>query len=203
MWRGRTVQPDDVTAVVVVGLGNPGDQYAGSRHNIGQEAVEFLARESHVALQDVRKLKAKVATVRRDGRQWILVVPTTFMNRSGDAVQAVARVYNVPAANILVCHDDLDVELGQVRVKQGGGHAGHNGLRDIDRALGTAEYCRVRLGIGRPPGRMDPSKFVLGRFRADERPIVDAVVAGTFDVLDALVRDGVDATQNRFHGRTL
>jgi len=202
MWRGRAVKADG-DAVLAVGLGNPGPQYAGTRHNIGQDVVEAFVADAGGSWQDNRKLKAKVATVRRDGRLWVLVVPNTFMNRSGEAVQAVAAFYKVPVARIMVCHDDLDVELGQLRVKHGGGHAGHNGLKDIDRALGTSEYLRVRVGIGRPPGRMDASKFVLARFSPQERPTVDSVLHGACEALEALVTEGVDITQNRFHGRVL
>lgn len=203
MWRGRTTKPDDTRAVVLVGLGNPGEQYAATRHNIGQDFVDGFAAACGAPLQEARKLKARVATVRRDDRLWVFAVPTTFMNRSGDAVQAVAAFYKASPAHIIVCHDDLDVPLGQLRVKRGGGHAGHNGLRDIDRALSTPEYVRLRLGIGRPPGRMEASKFVLARFASDERPIVDAVLHGAADAVESVVRDGVDETQNRFHGRKL
>lgn len=203
MWRGRANKTDDASTIVVIGLGNPGEQYANTRHNIGQDLVAQFAREVGAPLQANRKLKAGVSSTRRDGALWVFAVPTTFMNRSGDAVQAVAGFYKAQPENIIVCHDDLDVPFGELRVKRGGGHAGHNGLRDIDRALATPEYLRIRLGIGRPPGRMEASKFVLARFRADERPIVDAVLAGACDAIDSVVRDGVEETQNRFHGRPL
>lgn len=203
MWRGRASKTDDANTIVVIGLGNPGGQYSETRHNIGQDLVERFAIEADAPLQDARKLKARVSSTRRDGKLWVFAVPTTFMNRSGDAVQAVTAFYKATPQNLIVCHDDLDVPLGQLRVKRGGGHAGHNGLRDIDRALATPEYLRVRLGIGRPPGRMEASKFVLARFSADERPIVDAVYAGAIDAIDSVVRDGVEETQNRFHGRSL
>lgn len=202
MWPGRMKRADD-NVVVVVGLGNPGTEYRGTRHNVGQEIVERVAQEAGVSFQDQRKLKAKVATIRRNDRRWLLVIPVTFMNRSGAAVQAVSAYYNATPAQIVVCHDDLDVPVGEIRLKQGGGHAGHNGLRDIDRALGTAEYLRLRIGIGRPPGRMDAAKFVLARFRSEERLIVDGVVAGAIDLLDTLFDEGLDVAQNRFHGRAL
>jgi PTH1 family peptidyl-tRNA hydrolase len=202
MWRSRAAQsPSD--SIVVVGLGNPGPQYVGTRHNIGQDVVETFAADAAVSWQDTRKLKAQIATVKRDGRLWVLVIPTTFMNRSGEAVQAAAAFYKTSVDNIIVCHDDLDVELGQLRVKRGGSPAGHNGLKDIDRALGTSEYLRVRIGIGRPPGRMDASKFVLARFSAAERPVADSAVRGACEAIVSLSQDGVDATQNRFHGRVL
>lgn len=201
MWRGRAVKSDS-NAVVVAGLGNPGSQYAGTRHNIGQDVVEAFVDEHGGSWQDMRKFKARVATLRVDGRPWVFVIPMTFMNLSGTAVQAVAAFYKAQSEHLIVCHDDLDVELGQLRVKRGGGHAGHNGLKDIDRALGTSEYLRLRIGIGRPPGRMDPSKFVLARFTAQERDLVDAAVTRALDALVALIADGLDATQNRFHTRS-
>lgn len=200
MWRGRA-EKSDSNVVVVAGLGNPGSQYAGTRHNIGQDVVEAFAADHGGTWQDMRKFKARVATVRLNQQLWVLLIPTTFMNLSGAAVQAVAAFYKAQPENIIVCHDDLDVEPGQLRVKRGGGNAGHNGLKDIDRALGTNEYLRIRIGIGRPPGRMDPSKFVLTRFGAQERDVVDGAVRRALEALVALTTDGLDATQNRFHSR--
>lgn len=200
MWRGRT-EKSDSNVVVVAGLGNPGPQYADTRHNIGQDVVEAFVADHGGTWQDMRKFKARVATVRLNQQLWVLLIPNTFMNLSGAAVQAVAAFYKAQPENIIVCHDDLDVEPGQLRVKRGGGHAGHNGLKDIDRALGTSEYLRVRIGIGRPPGRMDPSKFVLTRFSAQERDVLDGAVVRALAALVALTTDGLDATQNRFHGR--
>lgn len=200
MWRGRAVQSDG-NEIIVAGLGNPGAQYAGTRHNIGQDVVDAFAAKHGANWQDMRKFRARVATFRLAGQRWVLAVPNTFMNVSGVAVQAVAAFYKVQPQQLIVCHDDLDVDLGQLRVKRGGGHGGHNGLKDIDRAFGTSEYLRLRIGIGRPPLRMDPSKFVLARFGSQERDVVDGAMARSLEALVALTTDGLDATQNRFHSR--
>ncbi len=186
---------------LVVGLGNPGEQYAGTRHNIGAAAVHLLADAAGTQLRRNKRVRCEVAEVTLEGERLVLAVPTSYMNRSGDPVQAVAAWYRIPPARLIVCHDDLDVEPGDLRVKRGGGNAGHRGLRDIDRALGTTDYLRVRIGVGRPPGRMAPKDFVLRRFAPAER---DAMIEALQDVAEAvvgLVADGLEKTQNRFHAK--
>ena len=153
--------------IMIVGLGNPGPEYARTRHNVGFMAVEYLAgndatwKNEHDALTYHANI---------DGRRVIFVRPTTFMNLSGNAVGALARFYKIPTENIIVIHDDMDIKLGDVREKIGGGSAGHNGIKSIDAAVG-AEYKRVRIGIGHPRDfdlKIDPSDWVLGRFSDDE-----------------------------------
>ena len=153
--------------IMIVGLGNPGPEYARTRHNVGFMAVEYLAG-SDATWKNEHDALTYHANV--DGRRVIFVRPTTFMNLSGNAVGALARFYKIPTENIIVIHDDMDIKLGDVREKIGGGSAGHNGIKSIDAAVG-AEYKRVRIGIGHPRDfdlKIDPSDWVLGRFSDDE-----------------------------------
>lgn len=186
---------------LVAGLGNPGKEYAATRHNVGADAVRVLARRAHVEPARNKRVRCEVAEVRTAGASLVLAVPTTYMNRSGDPVQAAAAWFKVPVERTIVIHDDLDLPVGTLRVKRGGGNAGHKGLGDIDRALGTREYLRVRLGIGRPPGRMPSRDYVLRRFQPAERETIDVVLEEAADAVLGLVHDGLEATQNRYHGR--
>lgn len=186
---------------LVVGLGNPEDEYGGTRHNAGAEAVRRWAAAEHTSLSRNKKVRGEAADVRSGGRRLALFVPGTYMNLSGGPVQAASRWWSVPPERIVVVHDEIDVELGQVRLKRGGGPGGHNGLRDVDRALGTRDYLRVRIGVGRPPGRMDASAYVLRRFSAAEREQVDVTIAEVPDIVASLVAEGLEPTQNRYHRR--
>lgn len=153
--------------IMIVGLGNPGSEYARTRHNVGFMAVEYLAGNDATWKNEHDALTCHANI---DGRRVIFVRPTTFMNLSGNAVGALARFYKIPTENIIVIHDDMDIKLGDVREKIGGGSAGHNGIKSIDAAVG-AEYKRVRIGIGHPRDfdlKIDPSDWVLGRFSDDE-----------------------------------
>lgn len=186
---------------LVVGLGNPQATYGGTRHNIGANTVRALAERLVVPLKP-HKAQALVAETfdRPGGTPLTLAVPYGYMNNSGGPVQQVAAFYSVPPERLVVVHDDLDLELGVVRLKRGGGTAGHNGLKDIANRLGTRDFLRVRLGIDRPPGRMDPADYVLSRFSAGERAdVVDVMVQEAGDALLALVAEGLEAAQNRFH----
>lgn len=196
----RDPVPDD-DRWLVVGLGNPEGEYGGTRHNVGADAVRALAAREHVEPSRNKRVRCEIAQVTAAGVRFVLAVPTSYMNRSGDPVQAAAAWFKVPPERVIVCHDDLDVAVGGLRVKRGGGHAGHNGLKDVDRALGTREYLRVRLGVGRPPGRMPAKDFVLRRFSPAERETVDVVLAEAADAVVSLATDGLEPTQNRYHGR--
>lgn len=184
---------------LVVGLGNPEADYGGTRHNVGADAVRGLARREHVGLAKNRRTRAEVAEIRQDGQRIVLSVPATYMNRSGDPVQRTAGWFKIPAERIIVCHDDLDVPVGAIKVKRGGGNAGHNGLKDVDRALGTRDYLRIRIGIGRPPGRMPGRDYVLRRFSSADRERIDGALVMAADAVGSLVADGLEPTQNRFH----
>ncbi len=184
---------------LVVGLGNPGEKYALTRHNVGADAVRTLVAREHASLSVNKRIRCELAELTVTGTRIAAVVPTSYMNRSGEPTQAAAAWFKIPPEQVVVCHDDLDVEVGSLKVKRGGGHAGHNGLRDIDRALGTREYLRVRIGIGRPPGRMPAKDFVLRRFQPAERDIIAVTLEEAADAVISLATDGLEPTQNRFH----
>lgn len=186
---------------LVVGLGNPGSEYAGTRHNVGADAVRALAEREHAELSRNKRVRCEVAQASVDGVRLVLAVPGSYMNRSGDPVQAAAAWFKVPPERIVVCHDDLDIPVGGLRLKRGGSHAGHRGLKDIDRALGTPDYLRVRIGIGRPPGRMPARDYVLKRFGAAEREEVDVALAEVGDAIVQVATEGLEPAQNRYHRR--
>ena len=184
---------------LVVGLGNPGPDYTETRHNVGVRVVEILASRAGGGRFTKHKTNADVLEGRLAGRRAVLAVPRTYMNVSGGPVAGLLRYYGVSPADLVVVHDDLDLGFGVVRLKQGGGEGGHNGLRSISTSIGTKDYLRVRVGIGRPPGRQDPADFVLKRFSGAERKELDFVVDLAADAAEALLLDGLEPAQNRFH----
>jgi PTH1 family peptidyl-tRNA hydrolase len=184
---------------LVVGLGNPGPEYAETRHNIGVRVVEVLAARAGGGRFSKHKSNADVLEGRLAGRRAVLAVPRTYMNVSGGPVAGLLRYYGVAPADLVVVHDDLDLGFGVVRLKLGGGEGGHNGLRSISASIGTKDYLRVRFGIGRPPGRQDPADFVLKRFSGAERKELDFAVDLAADASEALLREGLEPAQNRFH----
>ncbi len=183
---------------LVVGLGNPGPGYAGNRHNVGFMVVDELARRVDGRFK-VHKAGADVLELRLAGRRAVLARPRSFMNISGRAVGATARFFKVPPTDVVVVHDDLDLEYGVLKLKRGGGEGGHNGLRSISATLGSRDYLRVRFGIGRPPGRMDPADFVLHNFSAEQRRELGLLVDRSADAVEQLLAKGLTATQNLFH----
>jgi PTH1 family peptidyl-tRNA hydrolase len=187
---------------LVVGLGNPGREYAGNRHNVGFMVAELLASRVGAKFGRHKRAVAEVGEGRLGfgGPKLILVKPLTYMNLSGAPVAALAQFFKVPVENVVAVHDELDVPYGQVRVKRGGGEGGHNGLRSMSKSLGTKEYARVRFGIGRPPGRQDPADFVLSDFSGVERKELDFLVDRAADVVEAVVLEGVEWAQNKYHG---
>jgi PTH1 family peptidyl-tRNA hydrolase len=184
---------------LVVGLGNPGPEYAETRHNVGVRVVELLAARAGGGRFSKHKANADVLEGRLAGRRAVLAVPRTFMNVSGGPVAGLLRYYGVAPTDLVVVHDDLDLGFGVVRLKQGGGEGGHNGLRSISASIGTKDYLRVRFGIGRPPGRQDPADFVLKRFSGAERKELEFAVDLATDAAEALLRDGLEPAQNRYH----
>lgn len=188
----------DVT--LIVGLGNPGPTYAGNRHNIGAMVLDVLADRIGERFR-AHKARAEVAEGRASigGPRLILAKPGSYMNLSGGPVAALLRFYHLAAEAVIVVHDELDIPFGSVRVKQGGGEGGHNGLKSISAAIGSKNYLRVRCGIGRPPGRMDPADFVLRDFSSAERADLGIVLGEAADAAVMLVTDGLTATQNRIH----
>lgn len=201
-WFRRRGREDPEVAQhtwLVVGLGNPGAQYAGNRHNVGQMVLDELAGRLGTAFKS-HKTPSRVAEgfLRPGGPKLVLAKPNSYMNTSGGPVSALAKFYDVPAERLIVVHDELDLPFDTVRLKQGGGHGGHNGLRDISKALG-ADYLRVRVGIGRPPGRQDPADFVLKDFSGTERQSLPNLLADAADAVEAIADDGLLAAQQRFH----
>ena len=188
-----------VDRALVVGLGNPGPEYAESRHNVGVRVVELLAARAGGGKFSKHRTNADVLEGRLAGRSAVLAVPRTYMNVSGGPVAGLLRYYGVAPADLVVVHDDLDLGFGVVRLKRGGGEGGHNGLRSISASIGTKHYLRVRFGIGRPPGRQDPADFVLKRFSGAERKELDFAVDLAADAVEALLTDGLEPAQNRFH----
>ena len=183
---------------LVVGLGNPGPGYAGNRHNVGFMVVDELARRVGGRFT-AHKAGADVLETRLAGRRVVLARPRSFMNVSGPAVAGTARYFKIPPTDVVIVHDDLDLDHGVVRLKRGGGEGGHNGLRSISACLGTRDYLRVRFGIGRPPGRMDPADFVLRDFSAVQRRDLDLQVDRCADAVEQLLAQGLSATQNQLH----
>jgi PTH1 family peptidyl-tRNA hydrolase len=187
---------DDRT--LVVGLGNPGPKYAGTRHNAGFLVVDLLAERIGGRFK-AHKGRADVIEGRLAGQPVVLMKPKSYMNESGGPVVSIARFYKVPIERITVVHDDLDLPYGTLRLKVGGGDGGHNGLRSMTSALGSREYARVRFGIGRPPGRQDPADFVLREFAAAERKDLGFHVDRAADAVELLLNAGLEAAQNQFH----
>jgi peptidyl-tRNA hydrolase len=187
---------------LVVGLGNPGPEYAGNRHNAGFMVLDELAARVGGRFK-AHRAHAEVLEGRLAGQPVVLAKPRSYMNLSGGPVKALADFYKVPPGDVVVVHDELDIPFGALRVKLGGGDNGHNGLRSITRSVGTRDYFRVRFGIGRPPGRMDPATYVLRDFATAERKDLPLLVDRAADVVESLITDGLEATQNRYHGADL
>jgi PTH1 family peptidyl-tRNA hydrolase len=196
-----STQPLDGIAgdvALVVGLGNPGPGYAGNRHNVGAVVVDLLATRMGSRLR-AHKGGTEVSECRLAGRRVVLARPRSYMNVSGGPVAGTARYFQVPPADIVVVHDELDLDFGVLKLKRGGGEGGHNGLRSISASLGTRDYLRVRVGVGRPSGRMDPADHLLRDFSAAERRELPFVVDRAADAVEDLLAAGLVAAQNRFH----
>jgi PTH1 family peptidyl-tRNA hydrolase len=184
---------------LVAGLGNPGDRFANTRHNVGRMVANELARASGERFRKVRFLPAELAETREGDEQLLLVRSTHFMNESGPSYAGLAKKRGVGPDHVIAVHDELDIPAGELRLKLGGGTAGHNGLRSLERSLRTREFLRVRVGIGRPPGRQDPADFVLetipSRLEADVAIWLDRAA----DAVRALIAEGLDVAQDRFN----
>ena len=183
---------------IIAGLGNPGPEYAGNRHNAGHMVVDLLAEQLGVRFK-AHRTRNEIADGRLAGVPVTLAKPRTFMNTSGGPVAALASFYKVPPERVVVVHDELDIAFGAIRLKLGGGDNGHNGLRSITRSLGTNDYYRVRFGIGRPPGRMDAATFVLRDFSTPERKELPLLIDRCADAVETLLSKGMAAAQNEFH----
>lgn len=193
LWSGE----DDVSRRLIVGLGNPGRKYEGTRHNIGFEVLRRLGDRYRLTLTQ-KKFSGVFATGSVAGQDVVLLEPHTYMNKSGKSVQAACQFYNVDASDLIVLHDDIDLSPGTVRIKDGGGHGGHNGLRDIISRIGGRDFVRIRLGVGRPE-HGDVTNHVLGRFSGEERDLAAEMVEEGCDAIETVLTDGVGQAQNRFH----
>ncbi|HEY1699700.1 MAG TPA: aminoacyl-tRNA hydrolase [Trebonia sp.] len=179
-------------------MGNPGPDYAGTRHNAGQLVISLLAERMGARFK-THRTRCEIAEGRLAGQAVTLARPQSFMNLSGGPLSALVKFYKLSPERLVVAHDELDIPYGEVRLKLGGGDNGHNGLRSITSALSTRDYYRVRFGIGRPPGRMDPSAFVLRGFSAAERKDLPLFADRCADAVEALISKGLVEAQNLFH----
>ncbi len=185
--------------LLIVGLGNPGPKYAKNRHNIGFMVVDLLAERVGAQFKVHKRSGAEIVTGMLAQRPVVLAKPRTYMNESGSQVGPLAKFYSVRPKDMIVIHDELDIDFGRIRLKQGGGEGGHNGLRSIANAVGDKSFQRVRIGIGRPPGRKEPADFVLENFNSGERGEVPTICAQAADATELLIELGLEAAQNQVH----
>jgi PTH1 family peptidyl-tRNA hydrolase len=185
---------------LIVGLGNPGPEYSGNRHNVGQMVLDGLAGRIGGKFK-AHKARALVLEGRLGigGPRVVLAKPGTYMNVSGGPVSALARFYDVEPSRVVAVHDEIDIPFSTVKLKIGGGEGGHNGLRDISKALATKDYLRVRVGVGRPPGRMDTADYVLRDFGTAEKKELPFLLDDAADAVELLIREGLTAAQQQFH----
>lgn len=198
--------PDELW--LVVGLGNPGPEYAGNRHNVGQMVLDELAGRCTATFSTRAVGGARAATAEArlgtlpggiPGPRVVLAKPTSYMNASGGPVAGLAQYYRVDPERIVVVHDEIDIPFAELKLKRGGGEGGHNGLRDISKALGSKEYVRVRVGVGRPPGRMEAADYVLKDFAGAERKDLPWLLDAAADAVELTILGGLDKAQLRFH----
>ena len=187
---------------LIIGLGNPGPKYEVTRHNVGQMVLDVLADRMGARFSQ-HKTNSRVAEGRMQpgSPKLVLAKSNGYMNTSGGPVAALAKYFGVPPERILVVHDELDVPFDSIKLKLGGGHGGHNGLRDIAKALGSPDFVRVRVGVGRPPGQQDAADYVLRPFTAAERSSLAVILEEAADAAETVVTDGLLEAQQKFHGR--
>jgi peptidyl-tRNA hydrolase, PTH1 family len=185
--------------LLVVGLGNPGPDYATTRHNLGFMVADVLAGRLGSTFKVHKRSGAEVVTGRLAGRSVVVAKPRVYMNESGRQVGPLAKFYSVPPGDVVIIHDELDIDFGKIRLKFGGGVAGHNGLRSVASALRTNDFARVRIGIGRPPGQKSGASFVLENFAKAERPEVPVICEQAADATELLIAQGLEAAQNSVH----
>ena len=184
---------------LIAGLGNPGEQYSRTRHNVGRMLVETVCARLGTPLRKVRLLPVMAADARAGSLELLLAVPTTFMNVSGPPIASLARRRGIPLERVIVCHDDLDLPFGALRVKRGGSTAGHHGLESLVQAFRSADFNRVRIGVGRPAGRSQNVGFLLGPFSKAEREEIEETVGVAADAALSLPVDGLTLTQSRYN----
>ena len=182
----------------MLGLGNPGPAYAGNRHNAGVMVIDLLAERLGVRLKAHRS-RADIAETHIDGERVVLARPRSFMNESGGPLAGLRNFFRVPGERTVVIHDEIDLPFGRIRLRYDGGDGGHNGLRSLRRSLGSGDYYRVRIGVSRPTGRLDPADYVLRDFSARERVELPFVLARAADAVTALLLEGLESAQNAYH----
>ncbi len=190
---------NDNAPFLIAGLGNPGSDYRHNRHNVGFMVVDGLASALGAPIQRV-EMRALVGKGLLDGSRVILAKPQTYMNKSGQSVAPLARFYKVPLEHILVIHDDLDLPFGSLRLRPLGGTGGQKGMESIVSQLGTREFPRMRVGIGRPPGRMDPADYVLHNFNPDEQEMLPELLERAVEAVRSFILEGIEMAMNRFNG---
>lgn len=191
-------EPAPSNVWLVVGLGNPGPGYAGNRHNVGQMVVTELASRMSAPFKSGRG-NALVAEGRVGEARFVLAKPLSFMNLSGGPTSALLKYFKLDASKLIVVHDELDIPFDDVRLKIGGGNGGHNGIRDITSAIGTPDFIRVRVGIGRPPGQQDAASFVLKDFSSTEKKSLPNLISDAADAVEMIAAQGLTAAQLKFH----
>ncbi len=188
----------ELSPILIAGLGNPGREYSESRHNVGFKVLDTLANTFNLSFSRVES-NALVQKHTYHDKRLILAKPQTFMNRSGLAVGALARFYKIEAWNVLIVSDDLDLPLGRIRLRPGGGSGGHRGLLSINQHLGTDQFPRLRIGIGRPPGNQDPADYVLHRFHPEEQQELEILLAESRDCILSFLDDGIENAMNQYN----
>ncbi|MFO0727387.1 MAG: aminoacyl-tRNA hydrolase [Myxococcota bacterium] len=183
---------------LIAGLGNPDAKYEGTRHNVGFMVLDALAERAQASLSE-KKFKARMGKARIHGQDAVLIAPQTYMNLSGESVGPAMGFYKLDVSQVIVIHDELDLELGKNRLKKGGGHGGHNGLRSLMTHLPSPDFIRVRFGIGRPPAGRDPADYVLSRFQKSEQPAVDKSVQACAEAIESVIKDGLSRAMNTFN----
>jgi PTH1 family peptidyl-tRNA hydrolase len=186
-------------AWLVAGLGNPGDRYANTRHNLGRMVVDELASEAGERFRKVRFMPSELAEIREGDERVLLVRSTLYMNESGPSFAGIAKKQGIDPDHVIAVHDEIEIAPGELRIKFGGGTAGHNGLRSLGSALRTPDFYRVRAGVGRPPGRRDPSDYVLAPIAKRDGTDIAILVGRSADAVRSLIRDGLTVTQDRFN----
>lgn len=184
--------------MLIVGLGNPGDKYASTPHSVGFEAVDAVAREIGATWENKRAFESLIAKGEFAGRKVILAKPQTFMNLSGEAVKPLLKYHNLSAADLIVVQDDIDLPLGRIRIRKTGSCGGHNGVRNIIDQLGTSDFVRLKIGVGKEKGNV--IGHVLGKFDPESRKLMDLVVADMVEVLSSIVKNGPDQAMNNYNG---
>ncbi len=201
MFRRAAQRRGTPAEYLVVGLGNPGDKFLGTRHNLGYEVVEEMAKRQSTSLDTSKSNRSRIAVINHLGNRVVLACPTTFMNLSGEAVASLIRRNGVEDVScVIVVHDELDLQPGRVKVKQGGSAAGHNGLKSIRQHVGTDDFVRIRIGIGKPPDPQNGRNWVLRRPSSEDRSRLDDAVQIGVDAIEMVLTDGVERAMNDING---